>query len=182
MTFFVHRSKRPGYWNNSQCARRWNEWWSRIKAAGWAIGKTLALMFKVDDCKKTCDELKSKSVMIIMEPRKAPLGLQARIVDLYGNPVWLIEHPKWKKSYNKLSYFCIWLAVYRKFCKFGVKFLNTVCYFVLFMWNFLPNNFFRFMILQKNWHTAPSNWEIHRFFIAKTMYRKKSVKVSIFLD
>jgi predicted enzyme related to lactoylglutathione lyase len=51
-------------------------------------------MFKVDDCKKTCDELRSKSVMIIMEPRKAPLGLQARIVDLYGNPLWLIEHPK----------------------------------------------------------------------------------------
>jgi catechol 2,3-dioxygenase-like lactoylglutathione lyase family enzyme len=57
------------------------------------IGKTPSLMFKVDDCKKTCDELRSKGVMITMEPRKAPFGIQALILDLYGNPLWLIEHP-----------------------------------------------------------------------------------------
>jgi catechol 2,3-dioxygenase-like lactoylglutathione lyase family enzyme len=58
------------------------------------IGKTPALMFKVDDCKKTCDELRSKGVMIIEDPGKAPFGIQALIMDLYGNPLWLIEHPR----------------------------------------------------------------------------------------
>jgi catechol 2,3-dioxygenase-like lactoylglutathione lyase family enzyme len=58
------------------------------------IGKTPALMFKVDDCKKTCDELKSKGVAITKEPEKAPFGIQARIEDLYGNPLWLIEYPR----------------------------------------------------------------------------------------
>lgn len=58
------------------------------------IGKTPALMFKVDDCKKTCDELRSKGVTIVMEPGEAPYGIQALIEDLYGNPLWLIEHPR----------------------------------------------------------------------------------------
>jgi len=58
------------------------------------IGKTPSLMFKVDDCKKTCDELRSKGVVIAKEPSEAPFGVQALILDLYGNPLWLIEHPK----------------------------------------------------------------------------------------
>ena len=58
------------------------------------IGKTPSLIFKVDDCKKTCDELRSKGVVIAQEPAEAPFGIQARILDLYGNPLWLIEHPK----------------------------------------------------------------------------------------
>jgi catechol 2,3-dioxygenase-like lactoylglutathione lyase family enzyme len=58
------------------------------------IGKTPALMFRVDDCKKTCDELRSKGVTIVEEPGKAPYGIQALIVDLYGNPLWLIEPPR----------------------------------------------------------------------------------------
>lgn len=58
------------------------------------IGKTPALMFKVDDYKKTCDELRSKGVMIIEEPFSAHYGIQALIVNLYGNPLWLIENPK----------------------------------------------------------------------------------------
>jgi predicted enzyme related to lactoylglutathione lyase len=57
------------------------------------IGKTPSLMFKVDDCKKTCDELRSKDVKIINEPEEAPYGIQALIVDSYGNPLWLIEPP-----------------------------------------------------------------------------------------
>jgi len=57
-------------------------------------GKTPSLMFKVDDCKKTCDELRSKGVTIVKEPGEAPFGIQALIVDLYGNPLWLIEHPR----------------------------------------------------------------------------------------
>ena len=58
------------------------------------IGKTASLMFKVDDCRKTCDELRSKGVKIAKEPGKAPFGIQAQIVDLYGNPLWLVEHPR----------------------------------------------------------------------------------------
>lgn len=58
------------------------------------IGKTPALMFRVDDCKKTCDELRSKGVTIVEEPGKAPYGIQALIVDLYENPLWLIEPPR----------------------------------------------------------------------------------------
>ena len=58
------------------------------------IGKTPSLMFKVDDCKKTCDELRSKGVVIAKEPGEAPFGIQALVLDLYGNTLWLIEHPK----------------------------------------------------------------------------------------
>jgi predicted enzyme related to lactoylglutathione lyase len=46
------------------------------------IGKTPALMFKVDDCRKTCDELRSKGVTIVKESGKAPFGIQALIADL----------------------------------------------------------------------------------------------------
>jgi catechol 2,3-dioxygenase-like lactoylglutathione lyase family enzyme len=58
------------------------------------IGKTPSLMFKVDDCKKTCDELRLKGVTIVKEPGEAPYGIQAQIVDLYGNSLWLIEPPR----------------------------------------------------------------------------------------
>lgn len=58
------------------------------------IGKTPSFMFKVDDCKETCEELRSKGVIIAIEPGEAPYGIQALILDLYGNPLWLIEHPK----------------------------------------------------------------------------------------
>jgi predicted enzyme related to lactoylglutathione lyase len=53
-----------------------------------------SLMFKVENCKKTCNELRSKGVVIIKEPEEAPYGIQAQIADLYGNPLWLIEPPK----------------------------------------------------------------------------------------
>jgi catechol 2,3-dioxygenase-like lactoylglutathione lyase family enzyme len=58
------------------------------------IGKTASLMFKVDDCQKTCDELRAKGVIIAKEPGKAPFGIQAQILDLYGNPLWLLEYPR----------------------------------------------------------------------------------------
>jgi catechol 2,3-dioxygenase-like lactoylglutathione lyase family enzyme len=58
------------------------------------VGKTPALMFRVDDCRKTCDELRAKGVDIVNEPVKAPFGIQASIADLYGNPLWLIEYPE----------------------------------------------------------------------------------------
>lgn len=107
-----------------------------------------------------------------------------RSLGAYRRSIWkpaLAHRASHVKKNRTINYvFCIWLAVYRKFCKFWVKFLYTVCNFVLSMWNFLPNNFFRFVILQKNWHTAPANWEIHRFFIAKTLYRKKVSKRFLF--
>lgn len=58
------------------------------------IGKTPSLMFKVDDCKQTCEELRVKGVIIEKEPGESPYGIQAQIVDLYGNLLWLIELPK----------------------------------------------------------------------------------------
>ncbi|MFZ2499140.1 hypothetical protein [Methanosarcina sp.] len=95
MTLFVCCPKRPGYGNNSPCAQRRNARRNRsTQQQAELIGKTPSLMFKVDDCKKTCDELRSKGVMIAKEPEKAHFGIQALIVDLYGNPLWLIEHPR----------------------------------------------------------------------------------------
>jgi predicted enzyme related to lactoylglutathione lyase len=57
------------------------------------IGKAPILLFRVDDCQRTCDELKEKGVEILHEPVKAPYGIQAVIADLYGNPLLLLEHP-----------------------------------------------------------------------------------------
>ncbi len=57
------------------------------------IGKAPMLLFKVDDCQKTFDELRMKGVKIVQEPAKAPFGMQAFIADLYGNPLLLVEHP-----------------------------------------------------------------------------------------
>lgn len=67
---------------------------AKVKREIELIGKTPSLMFRVDNCKKTCDELRSKGVIITQEPGEAPYGIQAQIVDLYGNPLWLIEPPK----------------------------------------------------------------------------------------
>jgi predicted enzyme related to lactoylglutathione lyase len=58
------------------------------------IGKNRGWLFKVDDCKKTCEDLKKKGVKILQEPFAAPFGIQAVIADLYGNTMFLIEHPK----------------------------------------------------------------------------------------
>ena len=43
------------------------------------IGRASTMMFKVDDCKKSCDELRAKGVKVLMEPGKAPFGIQALI-------------------------------------------------------------------------------------------------------
>jgi hypothetical protein len=52
------------------------------------------IAFKVDDCKKTIEELKQKGVAIIKEPEKVPFGIQAIIADPDGNQMVLVEHPK----------------------------------------------------------------------------------------
>jgi len=54
--------------------------------------KNPALMFKASDCRKT--KLRSKGVTIVEKQKEASYGIQALIVDLYGNPQWLIEHPE----------------------------------------------------------------------------------------
>jgi catechol 2,3-dioxygenase-like lactoylglutathione lyase family enzyme len=58
------------------------------------IGKGPMMIFKVDNCKKTCDELKQKGVTIIQQPGKSPFGIQAVIADLYGNQMVLVEYPR----------------------------------------------------------------------------------------
>jgi len=54
------------------------------------------IAFKVDDCKKTVEELKQKGVAIIKEPEKVPFGseIQAIIADPDGNQMVLVQHPK----------------------------------------------------------------------------------------
>jgi len=36
--------------------------------------------------------------------------------------------------------------------------LRTMKKIDLLIWNFLPNNFLKFMILYNNWYTAHNNW------------------------
>jgi len=50
------------------------------------------IAFRVDDCKKTIEELKQKGVAIIKEPEKVPFGIQAIITDPDGNQMVLVEH------------------------------------------------------------------------------------------
>jgi predicted enzyme related to lactoylglutathione lyase len=57
------------------------------------IGKN-SFIFKVDNCKKTVEELREKGVKILMEPQTEPYGTQAIIADLYGNSFVLREPPK----------------------------------------------------------------------------------------
>jgi hypothetical protein len=80
--------------DNSPCAKSPMKSETEVKLQAELIGKTPSLMFKVDNCKKTYDKLRSKGVIIVKEPENAPFGIQAFIIDLYGNPLWLIEHPK----------------------------------------------------------------------------------------
>lgn len=54
-------------------------------------------------------------------------------------------------------------AVSQISCKFEARFLRTVYNLVLSRWNFLPNNFLRFVILQKNRHTAILNYITTKF-------------------
>jgi catechol 2,3-dioxygenase-like lactoylglutathione lyase family enzyme len=49
------------------------------------IGKSPTLIFKVDNCVKTVDQLRKKGVKILREPNELPYGTQVIIEDLYGN-------------------------------------------------------------------------------------------------
>ena len=58
------------------------------------IGKGTTWVFKVDDCKKTCDRLRKKGVEILQEPETLPYGVEAVFADLYGNKFVLMERPE----------------------------------------------------------------------------------------
>ena len=58
------------------------------------IGKGTTCAFKVDDCKKTCDDLAKKGVKIVSPPVKYPFATEAIFEDLYGNQYILMEPPK----------------------------------------------------------------------------------------
>ena len=58
------------------------------------IGKGTTWVFKVDDCKKTCDQLRKKGVEILQEPEALPYGVEAVFADLYGNQFVLMERPE----------------------------------------------------------------------------------------
>ena len=53
-----------------------------------------SLIFKVDNCKSTVEELRKKGVKILMEPQTEVYGTQAIIADLYGNSFVLREPSK----------------------------------------------------------------------------------------
>jgi catechol 2,3-dioxygenase-like lactoylglutathione lyase family enzyme len=53
-----------------------------------------SLIFKVDNCESTVEELRKKGVEILMEPQTEVYGTQAIIADLYGNSFVLREPSK----------------------------------------------------------------------------------------
>lgn len=57
------------------------------------VGKGPAWCFKVDNCKKKCEQLRKKGVEVVSGPEEMPYGVQAVIADLYGNRFVLIERP-----------------------------------------------------------------------------------------
>jgi predicted enzyme related to lactoylglutathione lyase len=57
------------------------------------VGHGTAWVFRVDSCRKTCDELRKKGIQIVREPEVLPFGTEAIFVDLYGNPFILMEPP-----------------------------------------------------------------------------------------
>lgn len=54
------------------------------------IGRN-GLVFAVDNCQKTVDELRSLGVEIVSEPESVPWGISALVADLYGNVHNLVE-------------------------------------------------------------------------------------------
>jgi predicted enzyme related to lactoylglutathione lyase len=49
-------------------------------------------IFKVDDCRKTVEELREKGVKILNEPSDNPFATNAIIADLYGK-AFLLQEP-----------------------------------------------------------------------------------------
>ena len=57
------------------------------------VGNGTTWVFKVDNCQKTCDQLRKKGVEILQEPETFPYGVEAIFADLYGNRFVLMERP-----------------------------------------------------------------------------------------
>ncbi len=55
------------------------------------VGQSASLVFKVDDCKKTCDALAAKGVRILAPPQDLGFAVEAVFEDLYGNAFTLME-------------------------------------------------------------------------------------------
>jgi predicted enzyme related to lactoylglutathione lyase len=55
------------------------------------IRKGTTWVFKVDNCKKTRDQLKKKGVEIPQKPEALPYGVESVFADLYGNKFVLME-------------------------------------------------------------------------------------------
>src|SRR5262249_62363804 len=54
-------------------------------------GKMGGLGLRVDDCRKTYDELSSKGVTFLQEPTDRPYGVEAVMRDISGNWLVLVE-------------------------------------------------------------------------------------------
>ncbi len=61
------------------------------------VGQGTTWTFKVDDCKRTCDELAKKGVKILIPPQDFGFAIEATFQDLYGNPFILMEPPAGRK-------------------------------------------------------------------------------------
>ncbi|HEX4216090.1 MAG TPA: VOC family protein [Candidatus Dormibacteraeota bacterium] len=54
-------------------------------------GQMGGLGLRVDDCHKTCEELRAKGVSFVQEPADRPYGTEAVIRDISGNWLVLVE-------------------------------------------------------------------------------------------
>jgi predicted enzyme related to lactoylglutathione lyase len=61
------------------------------------VGQGTTWAFKVDDCKKTCDELEKKGVKILSPPHDLGFAIEAIFADLYGNAYILMQPPATRK-------------------------------------------------------------------------------------
>jgi len=55
------------------------------------VGQGTAWVFKVDDCRRTCDELAKKGVRILSPPQDFGFAVEAIFEDLYGDAFTLME-------------------------------------------------------------------------------------------
>ncbi len=55
------------------------------------VGQGTNWVFKVDDCRKACDDLAKKGVKIIGPPQDLGFAVEAVFADLYGNTFTLME-------------------------------------------------------------------------------------------
>lgn len=58
---------------------------------GQMIGKQPGFVMVTDNCKKECEELKARGVIVVDEPMDMPWGVSALIADLYGNVHNILE-------------------------------------------------------------------------------------------